>query len=322
MLCTLLSSCEEEIEYKYKNVGQFLVPDAAIETNKTPYCKVSLSKSVMDVADDVEEYMLPYLENAHVELYDGTTGYELKFDNDSKSYINSDIIVVAGKTYKLIASYDGMESVCSYVTVPDEPECSFSVEEEPAEYSPDGRKSYKHEFEFTIHDDPNTKDFYRIMVYHKATITSMEYTEDGWVPVTYHQLINMNYLIECQDPVFHWNQIGENSILEYEVGNKGCVFNDDMFNGQTKKLKFNVNTIFWADAEYLFELHRVTEDTYLYYRSLSYVLEYDNDYSLQPATLHCNVEKGAGLVVGGGVKSYSHVFENGRTSWDDDYIYY
>ena len=103
----------------------------------------------------------------------------------------------------------------------------------------------------------------------------------------------------------NWNksQSEENIFDTYEWNEKN-IFNDQLFNGQTSKIRFYMNLY---EKGYIggrkidtnsidFELRHITKETYMHYRTYQQVKDNDYSGSLSQYMLYCNVEKGAGLI--------------------------
>ncbi|MBE6325522.1 MAG: DUF4249 family protein [Bacteroidales bacterium] len=182
-------------------------------------------------------------------------------------------------------------------------------------------------YELNIEDDPNTEDYYQIVFYanqmHYINETVLdtidEYWADGkWIKIEPYIVTNYKaidsfivygevpyYLLKSNDPVMNWNksQSEENIFDTYEWNEKN-IFNDQLFNGQTSKIRFTMNISrgtnaynYGVDINTLdYEVRHINKEMYMYYRT--YQLVKDNDYNgtLSPYILYCNVENGAGMI--------------------------
>lgn len=331
----LFTSCEEEVDYDDLGVKNLIVVNATFIDGETPWCQVSRSDIIFD---QIKNKITPtvFLPNATVTATDGNSDFKYVTIGDSAVMEAKGLKVKAGETYTLKAKANGLDEVYSTITVPSKPKAEFNLVSVEKESTPEfyyydqnwgNYDSYNLTYELNIQDDPNTEDYYQILfyantkqyVYEKMVIdTVYGYWEDGvWkntgmqeiydyvVVDSFMEYQNVYYLLETNDPVMNWNKSQSNNNLFEDVEyNETNIFNDQLFNGQTSKIRFSMNVyqgnmfynINYNDPIY-FQLRHINKEMYMYYRTYQKVTD-NNDWmgSLSPYMLYCNVENGAGLV--------------------------
>ncbi len=338
---SIFTSCYDEVDYEDMGVKNIIVVNGRFIDGETPWCQVSRSDIIFD---QIKGKITPivFLPDANVTATDGDADYKYVVISDSAMMEAKGLIAKAGETYTIKAKANGLEDVYSTVTIPDKPKADFrviSVEEitethngyygpyeiidvtdlEPETYT-------KVTYELNVQDDPDTEDYYQLVFY--AMVMEYEYEtiidtvpghwyEDEWIEpyenYTYkvidsakvYKEISTHEVLRTDDPVMNWNknQSEGNLFDDYEWNEKN-IFNDQLFNGQTSRIRFSMNIytkgylgVNRIDLSTLdFELRHINKEMYMYYRT--YQLVKDNDYNgtLSPHILYCNVENGAGMI--------------------------
>lgn len=328
------TSCIEEIDYEDLGVKNFIVLNAMFVDGETPNCQVSGSDIIFE---QVKNKVKPtvFLPDAKVTVTDGSSDYSYKVIGDSAKMEANGLIVKAGETYTIRAKASGLDDVYSTVCIPSKPKCEMKLVSAEMLTGNDMTywglyeeyKTCKATYELTLEDDPNTEDYYQITFYanvmeykyeSQVVDTSYGYWIDdnewiatgpveiyGWVAVdstiTYKECY---WFMESNDAIMNWNQArSDNDIFEAGNENYRNIFNDQLFNGKTTKIRFfkyiNYNrkydNIIYDDPIY-YELRHISKETYMFYRTYYLVLNNEYNGSLSPHMLYCNVENGAGLV--------------------------
>lgn len=323
-------SCEEDVDYKDLGVKNFIVVNARFIDGEAPKCQVSRSDIIFD---QIQNKVTPtiFLPKANVVANDGNSDFKYVVVSDSAKMEAQGVTTKAGETYSLKVSADGFDDVYSTVTVPSKLKASIKfinleTEKEDLFWDPFEdpvlRNRYRANYEINIQDDPNTEDYYQLLIYtntksyeydFREVDTFYTYWEDGQL-IKVPERYMIPYVVdssmayeECyfgsDDPVMNWNQTQSNNLLEESDWNSMNIFNDQLFNGQTAKIRFyiylnNDGITHGADFSYpvYYELRHITKEMYMYYRTYQKVSESDWTGSLSPYMLYCNVENGAGLV--------------------------
>ena len=339
----IFTSCYEEVDYEDLGLKNIIVINGRFIDGETPWCQVSRSDLIYDqIKTRITPTV--FLPDANVTATDGDADYKYTVVADSAMMEAKGLIAKAGETYTLKAKANGLEDVYSTVTVPNKPKAEFRMVNNEQIIEVNERGYYyilpyeenqkdttvynKVTYELNIQDDPDTEDYYQIVFYanqmryqYETVLDTVEgyYWLDGkWVKtepyiVTNYKVIDSSMvydkvpydLIKTNDPVMNWNknQSDDNLFEDYEE-NENNIFNDQLFNGQTSKIRFTMNISRGANAYNRgvdintldYEVRHINKEMYMYYRT--YQLVKDNDYNgtLSPYILYCNVENGAGMI--------------------------
>jgi len=316
----IFASCEEEVEYEDLGVKNMIVINGRFIDGETPWCQVSRSDIIFD---QINKRITPttFLPNANVTVSDGSTDFKYVVVADSAMMEADGMKAKAGMTYTLKANAKGLDDVNSTVTVPSKPQVDFRVVS--VESSEDNRR-YKINYELNIQDDPNTEDYYQIVIYAKYPHYKYEYgvidTVDGywfndeWIEDHYeiygYYVVDssivydeINTIMQTDDPVMNWNQSeSDNNLFEISEDNEMNIFNDQLFNGQTSKIRFYMDLLKGGEVQFIdissieYEVRHINKEMYMYYRTYQMVRDNSWSGSLSPYMLYCNVENGAGLI--------------------------
>lgn len=337
----IFTSCQDEVDYHDLGVKNIIVINGRFIDGETPWCQVSRSDIIFD---QIKNKITPtvFLPDANVTASDDDSDYKYVVVADSAMMEAQGLKAKAGETYTLRAKSKGLDDVYSIVTVPNKPKADFRVvsTEQITEtydyYGPyefidinDEPEVYTHvTYELNIQDDPNTEDYYQLVFYGMVLEYKYEVTIDtfdgGWREgywIEPHEEYNYKVIdstwvykelssyaiLHSDDPVMNWNEKkSDNNSMMFEdfEPNEKNIFNDQLFNGQTSKIRFYMNIYedryfggFKTDINTIeFEVRHINKEMYMYYRTYQQVKENDYSGSLSPYMLYCNVEKGAGLI--------------------------
>ena len=316
ILIFIFTSCKEEVDYEDLGVKNIIVINGRFINGEIPWCQVSRSDIIFE---QTKTRITPttYLPDANVTASEGSSEYKYTIVADNATMEAKGLIAKAGATYTLKAKANGLDDVYSTISVPSKPKADFklvSVESASNEYA----HGHKITYELNIQDDPNTEDYYQILLYSIKKQYKYEYgivdTVDGywmdsiWIPshevyglkvVDSAFVYNKPYeLLQTEDPVMNWN----NNTFDYSEENEMNIFNDQLFNGQTSKIRFYMyifqeepfNRVDIDSLEY--ELRHINKEMYMYYRTYQLIKNNDQNITHSPHMLYCNVENGAGLI--------------------------
>jgi hypothetical protein len=139
-----------------------------------------------------------------------------------------------------------------------------------------------------------------------------------------------NRNIESDDPVFASNENADEML--FGSSNSGyTLFTDDIFNGKTYDLKFNLND----DITYYFqemntnhlgfyvitvELQSLSQDVYYYMKSLSLSNANSGGLFMEPVPIYNNIDNGLGIF--GGCSATQYTIARGRFPVEGVKYYY
>ncbi len=331
----ILTSCEEEVDYKDMGIKNIIVVNGRFIDGETPWCQVSRSEILFDQIHDKIKPTV-FLPNSDVTAETDNQTFKYVVIGDSAKMKANGLVARAGETYTIKASANGFENVYSTVRIPEKPIAEFKFtgfeikEYNDFFYGPSVFANY----ELEIQDDPNSEDYYHFQICGKH----MEYISDyvtidtiygNWWNDIWYDYYNirkdwiavdsfitygpMEYVWSSNDPVMNWNKNpseGDDMLFTNYERNIHHIFNDMMFNGQTSKIRFCVNVTddIWGNSikkadSINVEIHHINKETYMYLRTIENVADNEWIGSLSPYMLYCNVEHGAGLVAAWSKKS-------------------
>ena len=276
ILITLLATaCEKEIAYKGSKLENFMVLNALIENDSIIKCQVTHSNTLFENSE------IRHIDDATVELYNGNELLETLTHIKDGYYHSTNLKASAQASYTIKARHKDYTNINATATVPEATNAAVSN----IRYN---QKDGMYDVTLTINDKKGT-DYYRLMVY-----TSNEYYNEYNNNSGYSFVLTY---IDSNDPVLNFNKVGgdDSGISDYP-DNTYSVFNDDLFDGETYKLKFKT---YGAEGSPLkVELQHITEDLYLYYSSVQSRDYYEESPFSEPVRIHSNVENGAGIMGG------------------------
>jgi hypothetical protein len=341
----IFTSCYEEVDYDDLGVKNIIVVNGRFIDGETPWCQVSRSDIIFDQIKG-KIGPIVYLPDANVTATDGDADYKYTVVSDKAMMEAKGLIAKAGETYTIKAKANGLEDVYSTVTIPNKPKADFKVvsveeitethngyygpyeiidviEREPETYT-------KVTYELNVQDDPNTEDYYQIVFYAMAMEYEFEtiidtvpgyWYGDEWIEpyevytynvidsaMVYKEIPMYDIKLTTEDPVMNWNEKqSDDNLFDDYVYNGMNIFNDQLFNGQTSKIRFemSINTkskgklglITGIDFNTIdFEVRHINKEMYMYYRTSQLVRDNDYNGTLSPYILYCNVENGAGMI--------------------------
>jgi hypothetical protein len=279
VLTVLLYSCDDE---SFSQVVTIDIPDhTPLPALKLQLTQGDLALSVLvsnskGILDPESAYDLP--DDAEVKLFrNGSELLELTYDPMISlylGYIPAGISSQAGDIYQLSAKLVGFEEVTAEQVMPPQP---LIV-------------SAEYELEGTIDSEGFRVD---------ELIVDIKDTEAGKTNYFGVELYQIYYDIDFNGDTIgvYRSQVGLDSndpLLEYSEL-YGLVFNDEGFSGGTYQLRCYTYYSLGLENNLEVEVYQLTEDAFLYARSLSqYYDAIDNPFA-EPVTVHSNIEGGYGV---------------------------
>ncbi len=298
-LLFLLASCEDPVilegnsellaEAKIVTITNFS-PKNGFRAEVSVSGRVTNSDSIQFLDDAIvqvfkgEEPELEYIENLRLRWGD--------FQNAQNSlkpyYVSNDAVVREGETYTLKIQARDLDEIKAIDKVPSKPEISnFRIDNISKSQISGNVFDNQVFFSFDIVDSPDTIDYY-----HVAFVE---------VPLTF-------YRIRGEDTIFTENferrQLSIINTLEddpsIEVLNQkpGFLVEDELFEGETKRLFCVVNTDFnirnFLMEKLIIHVHRVSTPYFKFQSSLSDQIAVENTPFAEPVILHNNITNGFG----------------------------
>ncbi len=313
-------SCTEDffstvVEVELPEVENTLVLNSIVRSEKPFQFQLFQAKEIL--TDEAVQQQLP---NGSIEIYEGGVLQETviadvvtrvdtvlqwpNFDTviytSSRVSYDSDMIAETGKTYEIKALAPGFDPVTSSTTMPSAPIIKAVYINDTVEVVDFyGYKDTKIELAVELEDDGSTDDFYYINILRLETQTN---------PYTGEEFNYRNSVCyETYDPSF---ESVESDPVDIEGGQWYCGladFNDNLFNGKTKKIILLLdmyNFIDWGtgepseDRQIEVSIAHTAKDFYLYTRSATAQSWNDGNPFAEPVTVHSNIEDGFGIFAG------------------------
>lgn len=279
ILALMVAGCEKEIAYHGGTLKNFMVLNATLNANQEAECIITRSNTILESSQPIG------IKDAKVSLQVNNAWFPFKYSNDEGKYRIEGLEIKEGEKYEIKVEHPAFPNLSAIATIPSKPKAEL-ISLKPA--NPLSEYSNKLEAKVKIYDSKET-DFYQLKIYHR-------------INPTYKNIIE----IESSDAVLNGNKVVTNSEFEDQPENRYKVFNDDLFNGKEYTLTF---TFYFYDndeslPELNIELSKISEDLFLYYKTLDAAQFYlDNPFS-EPVRLHTNIKGGAGIV---GAKSTTNL---------------
>jgi hypothetical protein len=267
LLCAVvLSSCERELNFKFKSYNPKLVVNALL--NNREVLTVSVSSSV--------PFSIPgnpqVVENAIVTLFiDGVKQPRLTYNGFNKVY-SAPVIPQPGREYRILVEAPGFISVTSEAMLPG------SGNFAPASFKDsvyvDSSGFPLGQITVRIDDDAAQENYYRLkLFYYERTFGEF-----------------MELPVDAEDPLV--NQFA--SRLD-----GGVVFSDATFNGQKRVIYFKTPFGYGQGTpKFLVLKEHLSKDYYLYVTSLNRYQNAGSNLFQEPVFVYSNVREGLGIFSG------------------------
>jgi hypothetical protein len=304
----MFTSCEKDFNISLPDSGKKIVVNSLFDN--TDVISVTVTRSLNpDGTDRVEE-----LKTAKVSLYkDGNFVEQMTYAQSEEDTLlgrfYATIVPVSGVNYKVEAEYTGMEKVTTQSIMPPLVELQvdtlhWMVWNEPQ----DTINSVRFRFELNFKDPSAENNKYMLQIAAPILkIDTIAHTSEfyGW---QYAQILTPD-LADAQTYL-------DNAVL----------FTDEQFNGTQKTVSgtatissyphvdirpVDISAGFYSHYPYVvdktslhFELISLSDDAYLYYKSVIAKIESESDFYAQPAVIYSNVKNVFGIF---GAKNVSKI---------------
>ena len=155
-LTSFLLSCKEEVDYDDMNLKNIIVVNGRFVDGEIPWCQVSRSDLLFDQTHHKVTPVV-FISDANVSASCEGNTFKYIVVGDSAQMQAKGLKATAGATYTLKASAKGFDDVYSTVTIPAKTECDFRFVNHGNSYA-------SNFYELSINDDPNTEDYYQIVL--------------------------------------------------------------------------------------------------------------------------------------------------------------
>ncbi|TAJ10224.1 DUF4249 domain-containing protein [Marinilabiliaceae bacterium JC017] len=281
-----LLACEKEISYKGGEIDNFLVLNAALSPDSVVACHISVSETILENHD----IQVPADVKATL-LEDGKMVGDLQQKEPGGNYILDGFKPAVGKQYEIRASYKDYPEVKAKTSIPE----LAAGEVVAFRYLPNEGK-----LKITLRvDDKPGRNFYRLRALSRKYDWS--YGENGTEYKPVEPPVYFFVKIESDDAALNGNKVRNEEGIEGYPSNQYAVFNDELFDGKSYYLSFDM--IYYSSNEFSYDdfcidLQEITEDLHFYYKTVDAFHYYEDRPFSEPVRVFSNVNNGAGIVGG------------------------
>ncbi len=270
LIFLLLFSCYSELDFEFPEKDQKIVVNSVVKSDSI--FKVRIARSYPGYEQSLLNY--PYLDDATVSLYADGEKLEVLESIDWGIYRSTTgIKPQEGVNYSLEVEHENFENVKTSAYLPPQTSTSLSNVTKTYDSSANG---YYFNYTLNIHDAPG-KNYYWLKV--KELKEGYGDTED---------IDQFNLTIE--DELFDYKKM---VYSDYDIF---YVFEDTGFDGKSRSIKFKSSD---EGTQYIVvEFHNITEDFYLYMKSINNFYSVSSSTKNDPPVIYTNVEKGFGIFGG------------------------
>lgn len=289
VLCTALVSCETVIDYELPESEPKIVLNGIFRQDSLWQVRLFESKNILE-SDDFK-----FIAGAKVEIVDQNNQViDLTYIGNGVYKNLNNKSPQPNQTYMISAKAPGFDDVSASAVLPKAvPIASVDT----VTVSPQGYPEYKIDITFT--DPPNEKNYYSLEIIYSDTRVFNPNTE-------FADTFSVTY------PLYFYNN--DNGFTETWIyGLDGFYFSDDFFTGSQTRLTFfsekpyGFNSPFEEvlNMDIVILLKSVSEEVYLYQRSLTSQQQTNFDPFAQPVQVYNNINQGFGIFGGVSQSSYT-----------------
>ncbi len=318
-LMLLLAACEKDIEFNGEVTDPLMVINSIVSQDSLLEIKVTKSCFFMQHEDTFET-----VKNATVELHVNGDYSEVMTHAGNGRYVShykvseGDLVRIVSQAPNLKTASAEMQIVPNVNVVRFDTSLVINSSSPILDYRYDDNVGFMNDTigwscwctvncKLTFSDVPNSEDFYRLVVYNKSYVDSVNYYIN---PVWY----------EKADVVFGEKNQTENEVIENSNYNRYGTFSDELFDGKNYPLTFSFDATFRFNLDgtpyngshqsgggfyqpnfidYYIDLQTLSKSYFLYLATSS--IYNSDDLFAEPVQIHSNVVGGTGIV-----GNYSH----------------
>lgn len=327
-----LVSCEKEIVFKDDEIKPMLVVNGLVVSGDTISVTLSKSKSKVD-----DSYYSKALTNAKVDLYVNDVLAETLMPVKEKVYGSDEPVAVgkykanilgeAGKSYRLEILADGYGLVSCETTVPNPVEIvvwDTTTVNNSSEWNVQSKTEYNIQFD----DNSQQHNYYQLQAKLTEGYELLGYMPDGSV-------IHSDTIVIMPEK-YEWVEIlnpqlneAINEADEFITGtpeNRYAIFNDDSFNGNKMKLRFELgySSYYYGSNQYSnntnfrirdVSLYSLSKEYYDYLNTANLHFWFHEDFFSEPVQVYSNINGGIGIW--GSASRSSFTIQEGTYPIDD-----
>jgi hypothetical protein len=296
-------SCEKNIEFNGKTQAPLLVINSILSPDSSMLA--SASKSIFFLSNDENTA----IENADINVFvnDEPAGkytfshteftyndYNGQMDINGQSYYLLPRKPKAGDRIRYEASAPGLESVTAETVIP-QPTEIISLETELVKDPANYQNGYGMDFRMKFRDRPNEKNYYRIALYVKSLIYNRKKPSESYIHIFPVDITSDDMVLDTSAPT--------DGFLTEETPNRYTLFSDELIEGKEYTVKFHssltTTSASYSDDQWLEVIVRflsITEDYYLYLRTLTASSQAGDTPFTEPVQIYNNIKGGIGIL--------------------------
>ena len=256
------------VDVKLPEQEPILILNAVIETYKPVTVNVSKGLGILDTGK------IYIIENAVVEIFQNGSFKERLTYTENGNYISNLTIPQYGNKYKIVASAPGFTEVFAETDIPSNVKISNIIVKDSATY--DFYNLLNASVSFTLHD-PLESNFYMLEMYAFDSDLS-----NGAHPID----------ISASD-----------AKIEFLTGYKNIMFLDRSFYGKEYIIEIFFDSFYLNDSStmgtpVLLNVSTITQEYYLYQKSVNEQFESRFNQFADPAPVYSNINNGLGILLG------------------------
>ena len=321
----LFCSCETDVDLDLIQHDSLLVVNGMLDANSPISINVSHSRGALDEAKitSIKDATIILYEN-DIELgqmlIDSTpqpiqlthTVFPNNYHHhDTVYYYYYDTYPNAGSTYSIQVSHPDYKTAFATTRMPEELNfLSVELFTDTTVSTLPHTGYYNTAFNIHFNDNPLEKNFYRTVLYNYWG--NVDLAKDYFGELSLHTTDSAGAVrLHSNDASLMYTDLGLSlDYPEYFFSGHHAMFDDDLFNGETKDLSFHVEYdleqgCLWNDQQFLL-MAVYNEDAYYYFKSIAKSNSFLNTpINSEPVPIYSNIENGVGIFAG-----YSILFQN------------
>jgi hypothetical protein len=301
MLLFSVFSCEKNIEFKGREQAPLLVINSILSPDT--FMLASVSRSMFFLSNDENTA----IEDADINVFvnDEPAG-KYAFSHNDSIYSYGDMWLVlkeqshyllpckpkAGDRIRYEASVPGLKSVTCETVIP-QPVEIISLDTEMVKDPDNYPYGYGMDFRMKFKDRPNERNYYRIAVYMRSLVHDWLNPSETYIDISPVHITSDDMVLDTGAPT--------DGILTKETPNRYNLFSDELIEGKEYTIKFHssLNTNSYGDDKreaVIVRLLSITEDYYLYLRTLTASGQTGDTPFSEPVQIYNNIKGGIGIL--------------------------
>jgi len=315
----LIIGCEKNVDIDIDEIETMLVMNGLLSADSAVDIYITRTRHILDNMD------INVLTGVKVRIYDESGNSDSLVYGSGQLYHSNNIHTGEGKTYRITAEMEGMESVEASCTIP------YKVPLKKVDTSGivDEWGNRQISFEIIFDDPPGEDNYYMFSIGSDKVTQYIDYFYE--LDTLYVDIEKDTVVIGYRrDSIVNIYGVNENiwfssedlAVDQWDYQSGRIVFSDKLFDGKTYSLNGSFDTYFLYDASdsvtIYMNLHTINYDYYKYLDTRQDHYYAKDDLFAVPVVVHNNIENGLGIL--GGMSVATDSFKMAPMRYD--YWYY